>query len=115
MCRPSDAHITPSLRPHPCDRLTDKHCPPCRGGAIRRADMMVCMDVNPYESPQVGAYALGGPTRAKSGFGVDCGCGAVIPVNASQAGATVGRRCGRVVAVPRLSQLRTRAGLAAHE
>jgi hypothetical protein len=73
------------------------------------------MDLNPYESPPIVGYASSGQGREESGFGVDCECGAVIPVNASQAGATVTCRCGRFVAVARLSQLRTRAGFAAHE
>ncbi len=85
------------------------------GGMIWRVGKMAGMDVNPYESPQGGAYTRGGRTAEKTAFGVDCECGAVIPVDASQAGATVSCRCGRIVQVPRLSQLRTRAGLAAHE
>ena len=51
----------------------------------------------------------------KTAFSVTCDCGAVIPVTASLAGATIACRCGRQVPVPRLSQLRVAHGLAATE
>jgi hypothetical protein len=74
------------------------------------------MTQNPYESSA--AYALSNRTRPaveSIEFSVNCECGATIAISASQAGGVVTCRCGRDVRVPRLSQLRTAKGLAAHE
>ena len=48
-------------------------------------------------------------------YHVACSCGASIPVTAAQAGAEVECPCGARVPVPRLSALRTQAGLGAYE
>lgn len=48
-------------------------------------------------------------------YAVDCSCGKEIPVTASMAGSNVACSCGAPVAVPRLSELRQRVGLAAYE
>lgn len=48
-------------------------------------------------------------------YAVDCPCGTSIAVTASQAGSDVTCACGRTVRVPRLSELRSGAGLAAFE
>jgi hypothetical protein len=70
---------------------------------------------NPYQSPQHASYRAGGNPAGESEYRVHCECGADVAVRASQAGGVVNCRCSRVVAVPRLSQLRTAAGQAAHE
>lgn len=48
-------------------------------------------------------------------YAVDCPCGKEIPVATSMAGSNVTCSCGASVAVPRLSELRQRIGLAAYE
>jgi hypothetical protein len=48
-------------------------------------------------------------------YSVTCSCSNVIPVAAAQAGAEVVCRCGQVVNVPRLSQLRAATGRDAYK
>lgn len=48
-------------------------------------------------------------------YAIACPCGKEIPVAASMAGSNVSCSCGESVAVPRLSELRQRIGLAAYE
>jgi hypothetical protein len=48
-------------------------------------------------------------------YSVTCSCYNVIPVNASQAGTDICCPCGRVVKVPRLSDLRAATGRDAYE
>src|SRR5947207_9039133 len=76
------------------------------------------MDQNPYESPTAGSPVDQRPTSFVVGgveYSIDCECGATNPVSASQAGGSLACRCGRVLRVPRLSQLRMAKGLSAHE